>query len=102
MSTSDPRRPAAPPPDRDPATGGPGPVRDPSPGTRGPDPVVAPAPGTHPVPAHRDRPADRPVDGHGPHAPRTTGPGGHVLGVLVGFVLTLVAVAVLTLGMSRI
>ncbi len=37
-----------------------------------------------------------------PQGPRTTGAGGHVLGVLVGFVLTLVALAVIMLGMSRI
>lgn len=37
-----------------------------------------------------------------PRGPRTTGPGGHVLGVLVGLVLTPVALLVLALGMSRL
>jgi hypothetical protein len=37
-----------------------------------------------------------------PHGPRTTGPGGHVLGVLIGLVLTGAALFVLLLGQSRI
>lgn len=37
-----------------------------------------------------------------PHGPPTTGAGGHVLGVLLGLVLTAVALVVLLLGQSRI
>ena len=37
-----------------------------------------------------------------PPGPHTTGPGGHVLGVLVGLAVTVVALLVLALGMSRI
>ncbi len=37
-----------------------------------------------------------------PQGPRTTGAGGHALGVLVGLVLTPFALVVLALGMSRI
>lgn len=74
--------------------------------TSGPDPdarETADTGGSHAV-----RPSDVRTSGGTdpgfpePQGPRTTGAGGHVLGVLVGFVLTLLAVAVMALGMSRI
>jgi hypothetical protein len=37
-----------------------------------------------------------------PYGPRTTGAGGHVLGVLIGLVLTLAALFLLLLGQSRV
>ena len=37
-----------------------------------------------------------------PHGPRTTGAGGHLLGVLVGLLLTAAALVLLVLGQSRI
>ncbi|WP_298459196.1 hypothetical protein [uncultured Cellulomonas sp.] len=37
-----------------------------------------------------------------PQGPPTTGPGGHVVGAIVGIVLTLLALVLLALGMSRI
>jgi len=37
-----------------------------------------------------------------PYGPRTTGAGGHVLGVLVGLALTLAALLLLLLGQSRV
>ncbi len=78
---------------------------DPRPGTTPGDADRA-DPGTGPG-SSAVRPADArtstsPDRGPEPQGPRTTGAGGHALGVLVGFVLTLVALAVLALGMSRI
>lgn len=105
MSTSDPRPGPTPPT---------GPERH---GAHAPDPVVDTAPG-----AGRDTAGPSP-DGPGsrrvrtsdvrtsggpdpqfptPQGPRTTGVGGHALGILVGFVLSLLALAVIALGMSRI
>jgi hypothetical protein len=61
----------------------------------------SPSGGSRPTtPTSSSRPSDRGLPE--PEGPRTTGAGGHVLGVLVGLLLTPLALLVLTLGMSRI
>jgi hypothetical protein len=104
VSTSDPR-PGATPPTGPQPTGG-----------AAPDPVVHTAPagggaagtassggGSQAVGPSDVRTSGGP-DPQFPQAqgPRTTGVGGHALGILVGFVLVLVAIVVIALGMSRI
>ena len=90
MSTSDPHRPDGRASEPVPPAGGstaatPGQAGQASGSDRGPRPPRAADPG---FPE--------------PQGPRTTGPGGHVVGVLIGLLLTLVALVVLALGMSRI
>ncbi|GAA2721991.1 hypothetical protein [Cellulomonas aerilata] len=96
MSTSEPRRPQDPPG----APGGPA-------GQTGPAGRTGPGadPGTvQPSGATSTSTSSASPDGAfpAPYGPRTTGAGGHVLGVLIGLVLTAVALLVLLLGQSRV
>lgn len=77
---------------------------DPHPGST---PLGTSSPGsTSPAPSG-PAPAGRATDDRddlfpGPHAPRRTGPAGHLLGTVVGLVLVPVALAVVLVGESRI
>lgn len=95
MSSTDPRRPDGTTPEVPPGGSGSTPATPGSTSTTG-----STSAGRADAPARAPRTSDPAFPE--PEGPRTTGPGGHVLGVLVGIVLTAIALVLLALGMSRI